>query len=80
VTAPLPAPRLGAARQRAALIPLPRRHRHHYADVFAPHAALRARDPPDLDAGFAFAFDQSPSSDPTAASSDPGFHVDQTLN
>jgi len=27
----------------AALIPLPRRHRHHYAGVFAPHANLRAR-------------------------------------
>ncbi|MBM5812943.1 MAG: transposase [Gammaproteobacteria bacterium] len=27
----------------AALIPPPRRHRHHYAGVFAPHAALRAR-------------------------------------
>jgi len=27
----------------AALIPLPRRHRHHYYGVFAPHANLRAR-------------------------------------
>ena len=27
----------------AALIPLPRRHRHHYHSEFAPHAALRAR-------------------------------------
>jgi len=27
----------------AALIPPPRRHRHHYAGVFAPHARLRAR-------------------------------------
>ena len=27
----------------AALIPPPRRHRHHYAGVFAPHAKLRAR-------------------------------------
>jgi hypothetical protein len=27
----------------AALIPWPRRHRHHYAGVFAPHAKLRAR-------------------------------------
>jgi hypothetical protein len=27
----------------AALIPPPRRHRHHYFGVFAPHAALRAR-------------------------------------
>ena len=27
----------------AALIPPPRRHRHHYAGVFAPHANLRAR-------------------------------------
>jgi hypothetical protein len=27
----------------AALMPWPRRHRHHYAGVFAPHAKLRAR-------------------------------------
>ena len=27
--------------RRAALIPPPRRHRHHYAGVFAPHAVLR---------------------------------------
>ena len=27
----------------ATLIPPPRRHRHHYAGVFAPHASLRAR-------------------------------------
>jgi hypothetical protein len=27
----------------AALIPPPRRHRHHYAGVFAPHAKLRSR-------------------------------------
>ena len=27
----------------AALVPLPRRHRHHYAGVFAPHTRLRAR-------------------------------------
>ena len=45
-----------------------------------PVLAPRARGPPDLDAGCAFAFDQSPSWDPAAASSDPGFHFDQTLN
>jgi hypothetical protein len=27
----------------AALVPPPRRHRHHYAGVFAPHASLRSR-------------------------------------
>jgi hypothetical protein len=41
-------------------MPLPRRHRHHYAGVFALHAKLRARDPPELDARFAFPLDQSP--------------------
>ena len=45
----------------AALMRWPRRHRHHYAGVFAPHATLRARDPPELDAGFTCALDQSPS-------------------
>ena len=48
-----------------------------------PVLAPRARGPPDLDAkgSCAFAFDQSPSWDPgRAASSDPGFHFDQTLN
>jgi hypothetical protein len=39
----------------AALLPPPRRHRHHYFGVFAPHAALRARDPP----GPALHFDQT---------------------
>jgi hypothetical protein len=64
----------------AALMPWPRRHRHHYAGVFAPHAALRARDPPELDAGFACSFDQSPWWDSTAAASEPSFRFDQTLN
>ena len=64
----------------AALMPWPRRHRHHYAGVFAPHAKLRARDPPVLDAGFTCAFDQSPSWDSTSAASEPSFHFDQTLN
>jgi hypothetical protein len=45
-----------------------------------PALAPRARDPPDLDAGFNCAFDQSPSWDSTAAASEPSFHFDQTLN
>jgi len=67
-------------------MPWPRRHRHHYAGVFAgeptapPALAPRARDPPELHARFACAFDQSPWWDSTAAASDPSFHFDQTLN
>jgi hypothetical protein len=56
-----------ASERLAALVPPPRRHRHHYHGVFAPHAASRAGAPPELDtdrgAGAAFAFDQSPSRD-----------------
>jgi hypothetical protein len=44
-----------------------------------PALAPRARDPPELDAGFAFAFDQSPSWDPAAAPYDPRDNFDQTL-
>jgi hypothetical protein len=64
----------------AALIPPPRRHRHYYADVFAPHAALRARAPPELEAGFAFEFDQSQTWDRTVPPPDPGFSFDRTAN
>jgi hypothetical protein len=67
----------------AALLPPPRRHRHHYHGVFAPHAALRARAPPELDtdraASAAFAFDQSPSCDLITPPPDPGFSFAQTL-
>jgi hypothetical protein len=45
-----------------------------------PALAPRASDPPVLDVGFTFAFDQSPWSDSTAAASNPSFHFDQTLN
>jgi hypothetical protein len=51
--------------RRAATDPPPRRHRHHYAGVFAPHARWRARDPPDLDTGLAFDFDQRTPADPS---------------
>jgi hypothetical protein len=64
----------------AALIPLPRRHRHRYAGVFAPCA----RDPPELEAERVstpgFAFDHSPPWDPTTPPPDPGYPFDQTLN
>ena len=56
----------------AALFPPPRRHWHYYFGVFAPHAALlapRARAPPDFEAepvgALGFAFDRTPSWDPT---------------
>ena len=42
--------------------------------------APRARDPRELHAGFACAFDQSPRWDSTAAASEPSFHFDQTPN
>jgi hypothetical protein len=49
-----------------------------------PVLAPRARAPPELDTDWdgtsAFAFDQSPSCDPTAAPPDPGFSFDQTVN
>ena len=44
-----------------------------------PPLAPRARDPPDLDAGFAFEFDQSHTGDRTAPPPGPGGHFDQTL-
>jgi len=43
-----------------------------------PPLAPRARAPPDVKAGFAFDFDQSPRGDPTAPAPDPGFTFDQT--
>jgi hypothetical protein len=95
----------------AALIPPPRRHRHHYFGAFAPHlhwrarvtaragqlvtgsvpvsvpgpdpalpAAYRRRASPELDAGFAFEFDQSQPWDRTDPPPDPGLSFDQTSN
>jgi hypothetical protein len=48
----------------------------HCAAILAP----RARDPPELDAGFAFLFDQSPGWDPAAAPHEPRDNLDQTVN
>jgi hypothetical protein len=45
-----------------------------------PPLAPRARDPPELDAGFAFEFDQSRIRDRTEPLPNRGFHFDQTLN
>jgi hypothetical protein len=46
--------------------------------VLALHASLRARAPPELEAGFAFAFYQSQTWDRTEPLPEPGFHFDQT--
>lgn len=43
-----------------------------------PVLAPRARAPPELDAGFAFEFDQSRTGDRTQPLPDPGYHFDQT--
>ncbi len=53
--------------------------------AISPPLAPRARAPPDLEAAqlagmIGFAFDQSPSWEPTAPPPDPGFHFDQSLS
>ncbi len=53
---------------------------HLGESTIPPPRAPRARDPPDLDAGIAFDFDQSRRADYSLPLPDPGFSFDQTVH